>query len=95
MDKPSRRERVKKWVREHKDELVATTFFSTIAGVYIVLVAKSYKDAAKEVEEYNQWVDGMNTWLNDERKSGNGVYRLDDGRYLVVPFDAPQETVIK
>lgn len=91
----TRKQKLKKWLKRNSEPLIVLGTFAGLTGVGIWLAILDSKDETKRIEAYNRHATEMNAWLNDQRNSGNGVYALDDGRYLVVPLDAPQETVIR
>lgn len=91
----TRMQKFKKWVRRNSEPLIVLGSLGSIAGLTIWLSIAESKDQEKRVIAYNQWRAETNTWLNDQRNAGNSVFPLEDGRYLVVPSDAPVETVIR
>lgn len=57
---------------------------------------KKLEDESKERQKkLEQKLAEKQQWFNDENASGNIVYELRDGRYLVVPRVGEQKIVIK
>lgn len=57
---------------------------------------KKLEDESKERQKkLEQKLTEKQQWFNDENASGNIVYELRDGRYLVVPRVGEQKIVIK
>jgi len=92
---PMRMQKFKKWAHDHQDDIIGASVVITAVGGFVAFVVAATKHENRQIATRNQYVREMNTWLNDEQNSGNVVYPLIDGRYLVVPNTAPQETVIK
>lgn len=91
----TRKQKLKRWVDDHRYELALTSFYGVVGTAFVGLIAVANRNDRKRVEAWNAYAHEMNAWLNDEHNAGNVVYRLDDGRYLTVDANAPQETVIK
>jgi hypothetical protein len=100
--KKTKRQKFKSWCADNRENLAVAGVGSFFVAAYGYVFYASVKEANQAVAQahqehvaYLQWRDETNTWLNDQRNAGNAVYQLEDGRFLTVAADAPQETVIR
>lgn len=79
----------KQWAKAHKEDLIALGVLGTAFGGIVWLataVGLAEKRAYdKQVADWNEYVDGINRWVEEEQAAGNAIYPLDDRTYLVVP----------
>lgn len=95
-------EKLKKWTKEHREELVTGTVVTAIAGVYIGIVVATIKDLNRQEAEMNAAIEAdnarqeaANVWIQDEFNAGNNVYAIGDYSYIVVPRTSEQKLVQK
>lgn len=88
-------QKFKSWCKDHSEELTLTGVFGAFVALIVTATVFESKDQNRRIEAYNKWAKDQNNWLNEQQNAGNNVYQTLDGRYLVVPQDAPQETVIR
>ena len=94
MDVNKKKEAIKKWARDHREDLITGAFVTSILGTFVTFVVYANKAENRAIDEYNAHQVEVNDWLNEERANGNRVYALADGTALTVPFDAPQKTYL-
>lgn len=95
-NEPTKKQKLKKWFTDNKENLIVGTAVTGITGAYIWLVVAISKEQERAIREYNQWAEETNEWLTEEHNAGNDVYHLSDGRYLVLPAkDNPAQLVRK
>lgn len=79
----------KEWVKANKENLIALGIFGTAFGGIVWLstaIAIAEKRAYdQQLEAYNERVDSLNRWVEEEQEAGNAIYPLQDGSFLVVP----------
>jgi hypothetical protein len=97
MNKMTKKEKFKKFVYDHREEIAQVTVFATIFVGSIVIIAK---EAARQqqaesdaVSEYNSWVETENEWLDEKTAEGKDVYLLHDQTYLFIPSDTEREWI--
>jgi gas vesicle protein len=90
----TKKQKIKKWFTDNKENILVGTGITAVTGAYVWLVIAVSKEQEKAIREYNEWAEETNQWLTEEHNSGNDVYQLADGRYLVVPSkDNPAQLV--
>lgn len=82
---------LKRKIAENPDVTVAVVTTTAFVAAYTGIVIYAIK-ADKALEEYQNEVA---QWAVDETNSGNNVYQLAAGSFLVVPKDAEQTLVLK
>lgn len=73
--------RVKTFVADHKDEILAGTFIAAAGTAYFVIIKKLMEAQQEALEE-------AETFVREENAKGRSVYQLADGRLISVTHDA-------
>lgn len=92
---PEKKQKIKKWIKIHQEEILYSTVFVSVTGAVIALGVAAVKEQNKAIEAYNTWATSVNNWLNEEEETGNDVYLLADQSFLTIPKDSPAKRVIK
>ena len=74
----SRREKIKQWIVEHQEAVVATGVLASVVGAIVLLVRADAKATAKRAEQHEKWVGELNDLLELERAEGRVMSPLDD-----------------
>lgn len=72
--------RVKTFVADHKDEIIAGTFITVAGAAYFAFIYKSMKSQEEALAE-------AETFIRAENAKGRSVYQLADGRLISVTHD--------
>lgn len=98
MEKMTKKDRFKKFIYDHREDLAAVTTAVVAYGVILKVVTDHGKKhgasaGAANTEKYNSWADTQNEWLDKQYSEGKKVYLLHDYSYLTMPEDTEVEWI--
>lgn len=71
----TRIQKIKNFVSNHADEIVAGTMFTAVAALTVAVTIKAIKDQNR-----------LNEWIQEQYRAGNVVHQLIDGSYIAVKY---------
>ena len=93
MSKPSMKEKAKKFINNHKTEILAVATLVATAVVVINNFDKAKQAETKRRDADTLWTTRENNWLDDQYSNGKKVYFLHDKTYVTMPIDTPTEWI--
>lgn len=94
MTKTTTKDRVKKFVKDHENKILAVV---TLAATAAIVIREVDKAQTKKAIAYGKadatWVASENAWLYDIYSNGKKAYYLHDETYAVMPEDTKVEWI--